>query len=102
MGGRHSLPLSTSVLREVMRSVAERVLGTEWSAFDYGMHSLRIGRANGLRAAERDANASVQQAQYTQAATTLRSNMLRHLVNDTDGSWYCEQVAPPAVSGCAT
>ena len=51
---------------------------------------------------ERDANASVQQAQYTQAATTIRSNMLRHLVNDTDGSWYCEQVAPPAVSGCAT
>ena len=26
--------------------------GTEWSAFDYGMHSLRIGRENGLRAAD--------------------------------------------------
>ena len=52
MGGPRSLPLSTSVLREVMRSVAERVLGQEWSAFDFGMHSLRIGRENGLRAAD--------------------------------------------------
>ena len=32
--------------------MAERVLGKEWSAFDYGMHSLRIGRENGLRAAD--------------------------------------------------
>ena len=47
------IPLgTTSMLREVMRSVAERVLGKEWSAFDYGMHSLRIGRENGLRAAD--------------------------------------------------
>ena len=49
---------------------------------------------------ETDANDSAQQAHYTQAATTLRSNMLRHLVNDTDGSWYCEQVPPPAAFGC--
>ena len=41
---------------------------------------------------EKDANNTAQQAQYTEAATTLRSNMLQHLVNSTDGSWYCEQV----------
>jgi hypothetical protein len=52
MGGPRSLPLSTSVLREVMRTVAEQTLGPDWSAFDYGMHSLRIGRENGLRAAD--------------------------------------------------
>ena len=52
MGGPQSLPLSTSVLREVMRTVAEKTLGPDWSAFDYGAHSLRIGRENGLRAAD--------------------------------------------------
>ena len=52
MGGPQSLPLSTLVLREVMRTVAEKTLGPDWSAFDYGAHSLRIGRENGLRAAD--------------------------------------------------
>ncbi len=52
MGGPRSPSLSTSVLREVMRSAAERTLGPDWSAFDYGAHSLRIGRENGLRAAD--------------------------------------------------
>ena len=51
-GGRHSLPLSTEELREVMKSSAGRVLGEDWEFFDYGMHSLRIGRENNLRHAD--------------------------------------------------
>ena len=51
-GGRHSLTLSTEELREVMKSSAGRVLGEDWEFFDYGMHSLRIGRENNLRHAD--------------------------------------------------
>ena len=51
-GGRHSLPLSTEELREVMKSSAGRVLGEGWEFFDYGMHSLWIGRENNLRHAD--------------------------------------------------
>jgi len=51
-GGKHSLPLSTEDLREVMKASAERVLGEDWRLMDYGMHSLRIGRENNLRKAD--------------------------------------------------
>ncbi len=51
-GGRHSLPLSTGELREVMKDSADRVLGEDAEFLDYGMHSLRIGRENNLRRAD--------------------------------------------------
>ena len=44
---------------------------------------------------ERDSNDLAQEAAYTRAATALRANMLQHLVNATDGSWYCERAYPP-------
>jgi hypothetical protein len=55
-GGKYSLALSTDTLREVLRAAAQRCNIENWNDFDYGAHSLRIGRENALRAADIDAS----------------------------------------------
>jgi hypothetical protein len=49
-GGPHSDALSTTHLRETIRAVAESCI-PDWEDFDYGMHSLRIGREAAFRVA---------------------------------------------------
>lgn len=68
--------------------------------FNVVQNAYAAGALLAMASLEKDANDSAQQAHYTEAATTLRSNMLQHLVNSTDGSWYCEPVTPPAAFGC--
>ena len=55
-GGRYSLALSTETLREVLRAAAQRCNIADWADFDYGAHSLRIGRENAFRAANIEAS----------------------------------------------
>ena len=55
-GGSYSLALSTETLREVLRAAAQRCNIADWADFDYGAHSLRIGRENAFRAANIEAS----------------------------------------------
>ena len=50
-GGPYSGALSTSQLREVMRAIAKTEV-PDFEDFEYGMHSLRIGREAELRCAD--------------------------------------------------
>ena len=50
------MALSTDTLREALRAAAQRCSIENWNDFDYGAHSLRIGRENALRAADIDAS----------------------------------------------
>ena len=48
LGGRGSLALSTGQVTTVLATVTAEVV-PNWEDFDYGGHSLRIGRENGTR-----------------------------------------------------